>query len=65
MTHAYNELYLEDTMRNMGVMLDYAVRECHHDIGWFYNLFLTSGISEQVAIGNTLRGCPGWNWPTR
>ena len=52
MTRAYNELYLEDAMRNMGAMLDYAVRECHHDIGWFYNLFITSGISEQVAIGN-------------
>ena len=29
MTRAYNELYLEDAMRNMGAMLDYAVLECH------------------------------------
>ena len=29
MKYAYNEMYLEDAMENMGEMVDYAVNVCH------------------------------------
>ena len=50
MKQAYNELYLEDAMENMGEMLDYAVNVCGMDADEFWKLFLSSGLAE--AFGN-------------
>lgn len=52
MTRAYSEYYLDETMSNMGSMLDYAVNSCGEDLTLFYARFLTSGIAEQIGRGN-------------
>lgn len=52
MTHAYNETYLYDAMRNMGEMMDYAVNDCHMDSTEYFDLFITSGIAEQFGKGH-------------
>lgn len=52
MTHAYNQLYLEDAMHNMGSMLDCAVNALHLDLSVFYEMFLASGVAMQIESGN-------------
>lgn len=52
MTHAYNPLYLEDVMNNLGTMLDCAVHAAHCDLPMFYEMFLSSGIASQIEAGN-------------
>ena len=52
MTHAYNELYLDDSMKNLGDMVDYAVRDCGYDADEFFELFITSGIATNFEKGN-------------
>lgn len=52
MTHAYNELYLDDGMKNLGDMVDYAVRDCGYDPDEFFQLFITSGIAANFEKGN-------------
>ena len=52
MTHAYNSLYLEDVMNNLGSMLDCAVNAAHCDLTVFYEMFLASGIASQIEDGN-------------
>lgn len=52
MTHAYDEMYLEDAMENMGEMVDYAVNVHHMDIDRFWELFLSSGLADEFAKGN-------------
>ena len=52
MTHAYNRLYLEDAMNNLGTMLDCAVNAVHCDLTVFYEMFLSSGIASQMEAGN-------------
>lgn len=52
MTHAYNQLYLEDAMHNMGTMLDCAVRVANCDLAVFYEMFLSSGVASQMESGN-------------
>ena len=52
MTHAYNQLYLEDAMHNMGTMLDCAVHALHFDLPVFYEMFLASGVAMQIESGN-------------
>ena len=51
-THAYNHLYLEDAMHNLGTMLDCAANAAHYDLFLFYEMFLSSGISSQMEVGN-------------
>lgn len=51
-THAYNPLYLEDAMNNLGTMLDCAANVAHYDLLTFYEMFLSSGIASQMEIGN-------------
>lgn len=51
-TRAYNKLYLEDAMNNLGSMLDCAVNAAHYDLFAFYAMFLSSGIASQIEIGN-------------
>ncbi len=52
MTHAYNSLYLEDVMNNLGSMLDCAVNAAHYDLTVFYEMFLASGVASQIEVGN-------------
>lgn len=52
MKHAYNEMYLEDAMENMGEMVDYAVNVCHMDIEEFWKLFLASGWADEFGKGS-------------
>lgn len=52
MTHAYNLLYLEDVMNNLGTMFDCAVRAANCDLTLFYEMFLSSGVASQIEAGN-------------
>lgn len=52
MKPAYNEMYLDDAMENMGEMLDYAVNVCNMDIEDFWKLFLSSGLAEEFGKGS-------------
>lgn len=52
MKHAYNEMYLDDAMENMGEMVDYAVNVCHMDIEEFWKLFLSSGLADEFGKGS-------------
>lgn len=52
MTHAYNQLYLEDAMNNLGSMLDCAVHAAHCNLLDFYDMFLSSGVATQMQAGN-------------
>lgn len=52
MKPAYNEIYLEDAMENMGEMVDYAVNVCHMDIEKFWKMFLASGLAEEFGKGS-------------
>lgn len=52
MTHAYNQLYLEDAMNNLGSMLDCAVHAAHCNLFDFYDMFLSSGVATQMQAGN-------------
>lgn len=51
MKHAYDEMYLEDAMENMGEMVDYAVNVYQMDIDEFWELFLSSGMADEFAKG--------------
>ena len=52
MTPAYEEMYLNDAMRAMGEMLDYAVHDCGCSGDLFFTQFLSSGVAEQFERGN-------------
>lgn len=52
MKPAYNEIYLDDAMENMGEMVDYAVNVCNMDIEEFWQLFLSSGLAEEFGKGS-------------
>ncbi len=52
MTHAYNRIYLEDVMNNLGSMLDCAVNAAHCEPTVFYEMFLVSGVASQIESGN-------------
>lgn len=52
MTHAYNEEYLDDAMKNLGDMVDYAVQTCGYEPDEFFELFISSGIASLFEIGN-------------
>ena len=52
MTHAYCQLYLSKASRTVGFMLHDAVIEFGIDGADFLNLFIQSGIAEQIENGN-------------
>ena len=52
MIRAYNPLYLEDVMNNLGIMFDCAVHAAHCDLPMFYEMFLSSGVASQIEAGN-------------
>ncbi|MBO5524574.1 MAG: helix-turn-helix transcriptional regulator [Roseburia sp.] len=51
MIYAYNEMYLNDAMRNMAEMLDYAAERLAMNMDDFFALFITSGLAEQFGKG--------------
>lgn len=51
-TRAYNPLYLEDAMNNLGSLLDCAANAAHFDLLTFYEMFLSSGFASQMEVGN-------------
>lgn len=52
MTHAYDEIYLDDAMETLGGAVEYATLFCNIDGQEFLNLFIVSGISEEFGKGN-------------
>ena len=50
--NAYNELYLDDAMNNLGDMVDYAVRDLGYDPDTFFDWFIASGIASRFEKGN-------------
>ena len=51
MMYAYDEMYLEDAMRNLGEAFDYSVTVLHISMDDFLDMFIISGIAEQFASG--------------
>lgn len=51
MTNAYNKIYLDDAMHNLGVMLDYGTMAVG-DASAFFDRFLVSGLARQFGNGN-------------
>ena len=51
MIHAYDELYLNDAMRNLGEAFDYAVNQCHMEADVFMDIFIVGGIADQFGSG--------------
>ncbi len=52
MIHAYNELYLNDAIRNLSNAFDYAINVCKLDPDLFAKLFVCSNTSTQFECGN-------------
>lgn len=52
MTNAYNELYLDDAMQNLGDMVEYAVCDCGYHPNEFFDWFISSGIASKFEKGN-------------
>lgn len=52
MTHAYSELYLDDAMKNLGDMMEYAVCDLGYDPDTFFGWFISSGIASKFEKGN-------------
>lgn len=52
MMHAYSEEYLDDAMKNLGDMVDYAIHVCGYEPDAFFDLFISSGIASQFENGN-------------
>lgn len=50
--YAYNEIYLDDAMKNLGEAFDYAVNVCGKSADEFANLFVASGLAEDFSKGN-------------
>lgn len=49
---AYNELYLDDAMNNLGDMVDFAVRDLGFEPDEFFGWFISSGIASKFEKGN-------------
>lgn len=49
---AYNELYLDDAMNNLGDMVEYAVCDLGFDPDKFFGWFISSGIAAKFEHGN-------------
>lgn len=52
MMNAYNELYLDDAMQNLGDMVNYAICDLGFDPDEFFNWFITSGVASRFEKGN-------------
>lgn len=50
--NAYSESYLSDAMKNLGDMVDFAVRQLEYDADEFWDYFIASGIASRFEKGN-------------
>lgn len=57
MSGAYEEIYLDDCMENLGEMIDYAVNACGFECDKYWELFLASGIAGEIGTGNPAYLC--------
>ncbi len=48
----YSELYLDDAMKNLGDMIEYAVCDLQFEPDVFFDYYVTSGIAEKFGNGN-------------
>jgi DNA-binding XRE family transcriptional regulator len=51
MIYAYDEIYLDDAMKNLGEAFDYAANIRNLDLDGFFDLFIVSGFAERFALG--------------
>lgn len=51
MSRAYNEMYLDDAMRNLGEAVDYAVNSCGLAPDEFSGMFMATGIAHRFGMG--------------
>ena len=51
MIYAYDEIYLDDAMKNLGEAFDYATNIRNLDLDGFFDLFIVSGFAERFALG--------------
>ena len=49
---AYNELYLNDAIKNWANAFDYAINVCKQEPNWFAKIFVQSGVATQFERGN-------------
>ena len=54
---AYSQLYLEDSMRNLAGMFDYAVRGLNYNADDFFSLFINTGVAAKFEHGNPKYVC--------
>ena len=47
MIYAYDEMYLDDAMKNLGEAADYAASCCNLNIDAFFELFVATGVASQ------------------
>ena len=52
MMKGYNELYLNDAMKNLGDMVEYGVLDLGFEPDEFFGYFISSGIAEKFGNGN-------------
>lgn len=52
MTHAYDEMYLETAMNNLGDAMEYVVDGLNMDKDEFMKLFISSGVADEFGNGN-------------
>ena len=48
---AYDEMYLNDAMKNLGEAFDYSAVSLHISMDAFLDMFIVSGIAEQFGSG--------------
>ena len=52
MIHAYDEMYLDSAMNNLGDAFDYVAGDLNMDKDEFLKLFISTGIAEEFGNGN-------------
>lgn len=52
MIHAYDEIYLDSAMNNLGDAFDYAANDLQMTKDEFFNLFISTGIAAEFGNGN-------------
>lgn len=52
MIRGYDEIYLDDAMKNLGEAFDYVANVCGKKLDEFMTLFVAGGISEKFEKGN-------------
>lgn len=52
MIHAYDEIYLDSAMNNLGDAFDYVSNDLQMDKDEFFDLFISTGIASEFGNGN-------------